>query len=237
MNLNRFGEVADFCYPVDQFGKSPDACGPYASGYIRYMGEPGKGPTGKPSDIDQWAFNMYTKYIGPDISTNTNGTDVLHMYAMLADAGYYIKCAFLQLDLTVAAMKQSIALGRPVVVAAAETGMHDMDNGNKVDYSWTPSGSHIVTISGVRGDGALLVRDPANIGATGQRGSGPAATHDGPLAYNPATFGPIVSATSIITPWELNGVLKADTAALHNALAPLGIFAQAVLDALKLTSS
>lgn len=249
VQLNKFGEVADFTYPVNQFfdgTTSEDACGPYSTGYIKYMGAPGTGTKGITKDIDAWAFAMYTKYIGPDIKSNHNGTDVPQLYAMLKDAAITTRLEFNPLALTVDAIKQSIAIGRPVIVAAAETGMHDVDNGNKVDYSWTPSGNHIIVVSGVRADGALLVRDPANIGATGQRGSGDAATHSGPVAYSPTMFGPIVSVTAITPYWQLTPAPTPTPVslplplppvqtnqALRAALAPLVPIAQAILDAYK----
>lgn len=215
--LNKYNEVADFCYPVDQFSAktSQYACGPYGTGYIKYMGYPGKGPTGTPADIDRWAFKMYTRYIGPDIPSDTNGTSVGQLYQMLGDAQQeafpLVPFAFVQAPATVAAIKQSLSIGRPCIVAAAETGMHDIDNAEKVDYAWTPSGNHIIVISGIRpSDGAFAVRDPANIGATGQRGSGPANVHDGPVFYDPAKFGPIASVTSIIPAWLMSQTVQWD---------------------------
>lgn len=193
--LNKYGEVCDVVWPVNQFyngSRSQYACGPYGCALYKYMGQPNQGPTGVLSDIDQTAYTLYTTYIGPDVPSDQNGTNIPEFYQMLADCNLL----FYKMPLTVSAIQQSISFGRPVLVSAAETGMHDVNSGDRVDYAWTPSGNHIIAVTGVDANGNLLVRDYANIASNGPRGPQP-------MTYDASKFGPIESVTSIVPFWEL----------------------------------
>lgn len=120
------------------------------------------------------------------------GTKLFQAYQMLADC----HVAFYKINSSTASIIQTLASGWPVLVSASETGMHDINNGGKVDYSWTPAGNHTIVVTGVDVNNNLLVRDYANIASNGPRGPQP-------MTYDAAKFGPIEWAVSIVPFWEM----------------------------------
>lgn len=187
--LNSHGEVGDFL-DVSQFivSRSAYECVAYAAALCRYAGEPGHGPIGTVLQASNLAQYFYGKEEGSNLASNTNGMDLDHMYNMLQGMGltYHIAPPTLQY------VKAWLAVGYPVLICGAETGMYDIGLGDIVPYSWEPTGNHAVVASGVTSDGNLLVHDTANIGPNGVR--------TGPRIYDASKL-QLVSATAIAVPW------------------------------------
>jgi hypothetical protein len=88
-------------------------------------------------------------------------------------------------------------LSYPVLVAGAETGFYDIGPGDIVPYPWTPSGSHIIVLTGVTADGNFWVRDAANVTDL----SNPNALRLGPRKYDARRL-QLSSATAVVPPWK-----------------------------------
>ena len=82
------GCVADlqFVYQVE-WNESPTECGPYTASLLKYAGLPGKGPTGSAEQVDQFADQEYSIYIGPNTNTDFNGSSIENMHQFFHDAG------------------------------------------------------------------------------------------------------------------------------------------------------
>lgn len=187
--LNSKGEVADFLN-VNQFipGRSAYECVAYSAALIKYCGQPGHGPTGTVQEASNLAQYYYGLEEGGNSAANTNGMSLLAEYDMLHRMGL----TYQQLSPMVAAVKNALTAIGPVMLCGAETGMYDVDLGDRIPYSWTPSGNHCIVVSGVASDGNLLVHDCASIAPSGVR--------PGPRRYDQAKL-QIVSATAIHVPW------------------------------------
>jgi hypothetical protein len=187
--LNSHGEIADFL-DINQFiiSRSAYECVAYAAVLCKYCGEPGHGPSGAVLQASNLAQYWYGREEGNTLASNTNGMSLDAMYSMLHGMGlsYHIAPPTLQY------VKAWLAVGYPVMLCGAETGMVDIGLGDVVPYGWTPSGNHCIVASGVTADGNLLVHDTANIGPTGVR--------TGPRTYDANRLS-LVSATAIAVPW------------------------------------
>jgi hypothetical protein len=204
VQLNTRGEVADFVNE-SQFeqGESAYECVAFSAALIKYAGQPGKGPTGTGEQVDQTADFWYGKLEGSYAASNTNGMSLDAEYMMLRGMGLPFK----PLAPSVAAIKGALQQGYPVMLCGAETGMHDLDLGGRVPYSWTPSGNHCIVACGIASDGNLLVRDTASIAPGGVR--------PGPRRYLASAL-QIVSATAIIVPWEVTTMIDITTPGVSN---------------------
>jgi hypothetical protein len=124
-------------------------------------------------------------------------------YSMLDGMGmHYQACAA-----NVPAVKEALQKGYPLIICGAETGMHDLELGGAVPYSWTPTGNHAIVASGIAPDGNLLVHDCASVSSSGVR--------PGPRHYD-ATKLQLVSATAIIPSWLEDIVIDLNTPGVGN---------------------
>ena len=195
ITLNQHGEVADFVNE-SQFegGESAFECVAFSAALCKYAGQPGHGPTGTGEGVDQLADYWYTNLEGDNTASNTNGMSSQDEYTMLQGMGL----AFHPIAITgenthdVASVKAWLRYGFPVMICGAESGMFDMDLGDVVPYSWTPTGNHCIVASGIAPDGNLLVRDTASIAPNGVR--------PGPRRYDAGKL-ELVSATAIAMHW------------------------------------
>jgi hypothetical protein len=92
------------------------------------------------------------------------------------------------------AIRAWLRRGYPVLIAANEQAIHDLDVGDAVPYPWPPSGSHIIIASGLDGVN-LICRDSANIVP-------PNTLRPQPRRYDAALLAAgLVHATVIVPPW------------------------------------
>ncbi|MGZ3624431.1 MAG: C39 family peptidase [Ktedonobacteraceae bacterium] len=168
IKLNARGEVADF-QDASQFepDESEFECGEFAVAIVKFAGSPGKGATGTQEKIDQIADAFYTRYVGPDVAGDTQGTSIDVMHKMIKDCGLEYNDlpemnSTSQQSSDIAHMKATLAQGYPLIATIIEASVVDLDLG-KNPYSWGPSGTHIIVYTGIARDGNVLVRDAANI--------------------------------------------------------------------------
>ena len=115
--------------------------------------------------VDQTADTLYVKFDGPNSRTNTNGMSLEAWYACLKD----LSVEYQPLATSEPAISSALGDGRAVCVTIDETSVFDLECG-RVPYSWPPSGTHIVTITGIdQAEKAWKVVDTANIGPQGLR--------------------------------------------------------------------
>jgi LysM repeat protein len=188
-----FHEVASYVNE-SQFepGESAYECGFFAVALNHYAGKPGEKPTGTGEQVDEWADIWYSHCDGADTSKNTNGMTLWQLYYVLSRAGLHYQ-GYVPFDKTNVKewVKAWIRLGYPVIVAVDEKTVYDLELGDKVPYSWKPTGSHIITVSGLDGEN-FLVRDPASIAPSGVR-PGPRIVDGSRLS--------IISATAVFLSW------------------------------------
>lgn len=149
-------------------GESQDRCGPWSVAELRYAGPPTKGPTGSSEDIHRWAHIEYEKYIGPDITSDQNGSSVENMHQFMADT----KLHYWDIDAItpassrandIARIKRALDSGYPVLVTVNELSVIRKDGSNP--YPWQPGlgpVNHVFTIVGHTSDGFFLVADELN---------------------------------------------------------------------------
>lgn len=172
--LNAHGEVADFAN-VSQFEPQESAyeCVAFSVAICHFAGQPGKGPTGSNENIDQMADTWYAKLTGSFGAGNTQGLSTAQQEQIIIGVGNRYQelpiSANSQHDIDIANVKGALQRGYPVLLCGAETGMYDIGLGDKVPYSWTPTGSHCIVATGIGSDGNLLVQDPANVDNSGPR--------------------------------------------------------------------
>ena len=172
--LNAHREVADF-QNVSQFEpqKSAYECVAFSVAMCRFAGQAGKGPTGSNEDIGQLAETWYAKLTGSSRADNTQGLSTAQEEQIIVGVGNRYQelpiSANSQHDSDIANVKGALKRGYPVLLCGAETGMYDIGLGDRVPYSWTPTGSHCIVATGIASDGNLLVRDPANVDNSGPR--------------------------------------------------------------------
>lgn len=159
--LNSKGEIADFV-DVSQFesNESEFACGYFAAGECKFAGAPGKGPTGTPEQLDQWADSQG--------GATTGGVSIEDMHTLFHAAGLHYWDTDIapttQQSHDLATIKAALQHGYAVVATVAETSVYDMDlGGNPYAPNWTPSGNHVFTYTGIASDGNLLVHDTAAV--------------------------------------------------------------------------
>jgi hypothetical protein len=174
ITLSATKEVGEFLN-INQFesGESAYECVAYSVAICRYAGEVGKGATGSSEDIDQLADSWYAKFTGSDAASNMQGLSVQQEEQMIRGVGNHFQelpiSANSQHDSDLANIKGALKRGYPVLICGAETGMYDIGLGDRVPYSWTPTGNHCIVATGIAPDGNLLVRDPANVDNSGPR--------------------------------------------------------------------
>ena len=172
--LNAHGEVADFPI-VSQFEPQESAyeCVAFSVAICRFAGQAGKGPAGVNEDVDQLADTWYGKLTGSFGAGNTQGLSTAQEEQIIVGVGNHYQelpiSASSQHDSNIANVKGALKRGYPVLICGAETGMYDLGLGDRVPYSWTPTGSHCIVAAGIASDGNLLVRDPANVDNSGPR--------------------------------------------------------------------
>jgi hypothetical protein len=194
--LNSRHEVADFL-DTSQFlpGRSAYECVFYAAALLKYCGEPGRGATGSAVAASNLAQYWYGREEGSTAATNTNGASLDTEYQVLQALGLQYHPLELHGDnhADIALVKEWLSRGCPLLICGAETGMHDLALGDRVPYSWTPTGNHAIVASGIAPDGNILVHDTANVDSHGVR--------PGPRIYDASKLA-LVSATAISLPWN-----------------------------------
>lgn len=176
-------------------GRSAYECVAYSCALLKYAGEPGKGPTGSVIQASNAAQFEYGKYEGSNLASNENGMSLGAEYSVLSDLGMGDHHA---LSVTGNAahdlplIKAWLALGYPLAVCGAESGFYDVGLGDRVPYSWAPTGNHCIVVSGVDAAGYLLVHDCANVDSRGVR--------PGPRMYDGSLMR-LLSATAVHKPW------------------------------------
>lgn len=183
------GEVAKF-HQADQFlpGKSAYECGFYATYVAKSMGR--NAPTLSPQQISDLAQTAYARYNGSNSSSNMNGMSLPQLYSLLKEVGLHYQGT--KLDL--AHIQAWLRSGYPLIVAVAEPCIRDLDLGDTVPYPWTPTGNHVIVLTGLDGDN-FFARDTANIIA-------PNTLRSGPRRYDAlALTRGLVSATAVVPPW------------------------------------
>ncbi len=183
------GEVANF-NQADQFlpGRSAYECGFYATYVAKSMGQ--ATPTLAPQQIADQAQAAYARYNGSNNAANMDGMSLPQLYGLLQEVGLHYQGT--KLDL--AHIRAWLRSGYPLIVAAAEPCICDLDLGDRVPYPWTPSGNHVIVLTGLDGDN-LLARDTANIIA-------PNTLRPGPRRYDAQALARgLVSATAVVPPW------------------------------------
>lgn len=153
-------EVAGFIAPLDQFqaGKSVDMCVAFGCADIFYSSEPTSNPTATAGQIVGLAEQWYAREEGSDGAGNTNGMSIGAEYAMLDGLNLHYEA--LSGDL-VAATREALARGLPVLITGAEAGFFDVTLG-RVPYAWPPIYNHCIVASGLASNGNFYVRDYAN---------------------------------------------------------------------------
>lgn len=162
------GEVAVFVSNLDQFqsGKSAYKCAEYGVGDIYYCGPPGGVPSGTAGDIDAMASADYQQFIGADVASDTNGTSPSQLEAILSSR----HLSFTKLSVTestvhsgdILNVANALGNGVPVLVSGTEVGFVDVKMG-RVPYTWAPTGTHTIVVSGIAPSGNFLVHDYASI--------------------------------------------------------------------------
>lgn len=151
--------------------ESQDMCGPWSVAELKYAGLPGHGPNGSAQNVDDWAEAEYTKYIGPNVISNQNGSSIPNMHQFLSDAGlhWWDITAILPASTSasdLAHLYRALDAGYPVLVTVNELSVKRPDGSNP--YPWQPAmgpANHIFTIVGHRvenGVACLLVDDELN---------------------------------------------------------------------------
>ncbi len=191
--LSATGEVGDFL-DADQFqpAKTQFACGFYACAIVRAMALVGRPPTQSVPQVIAEADQWYIQYDSDDSIDNTTGMSVQQLYQLLGQISIPYQIANPDAN----TVRAWVKLGYPVVIAGAESSFYDMALGDVVPYYWTPSGNHIITITGVASDGNLLVRDTANVTDLFD----PTTLRPGPRMYD-ANKMQLVTATAVVPPW------------------------------------
>jgi len=184
-------EVASFMQ-ADQFqpAKSEFECGFFAVMMCLSMAPCGHLPTLSAAEVISRAETAYETYDGSTSSDNTAGMTLEQEYALLKEVGLHYQAT----ETTTAACLSWLAVGYPVLVAVAEASVYDEDLGHN-PYPWTPSGNHIIVLSG-ESNGNYLVRDSANCTDLFDPGS----LRPGPRTYSSHAL-LLVSATVVVPPW------------------------------------
>lgn len=191
--LSATGEVGDFL-DADQFqpAKTQFACGFYACALVKAMAPVGQPPAQSVPQVIAEADQWYIQYDGDDSIYNALGMSNQQLYQLLGQIGIPYQIANPDAN----TVRAWVKLGYPVVIAGAEAGFYDMGLGDVVPYYWTPSGNHIITITGVASDGNFLVRDTANVTDL----YNPNSLRPGPRKYDASKM-QLVIATAVVPGW------------------------------------
>jgi hypothetical protein len=178
---------------ADQFvgAHTAYACGFFAVMMCTSMAPPGQVPTKSSDKISSDALDAYARYNGDASASNSAGMSLPQLYSLLHDVGLHYQGTVLDME----HIRAWLRSGFPVIVAVAETSVHDLDLGDRVPYPWNPSGNHVIVLTGLDGD-AVLARDSANIVPPNSLRPGP-RRYDAQLLANG-----LVSATAIVPPWR-----------------------------------
>lgn len=189
---NQHGEIVDV-QEADQFQqhRTQFACGYFACAMARSMAKPGDPPTLSIQQVIADGESWYAQYNGNNSITNTAGMTLEQLYSLLAQIGLH----FQSTATDIAVVKQWVEAGYPILIAFEEGSAYDMALGRN-PYPWTPSGSHIIFVTGVTSDGNVLVRDSANCTNLYD----PNSLRPGPRIYKADALS-IVSATVAVPPW------------------------------------
>lgn len=195
VTLNSKGEVADFL-DESQFigGHSAYECVAYCASLCKFAGKPGTGPVGSVLASSNLAQYWYGREEGSNLASNTNGMSLSAEYDMLNG----ISLPYHPLPITgdnthdIGYVKAWLKFGFPVMICGHENSFFDLDLGDKIPYSWTPTGNHCLVASGIASDGNLLVHDTASIAPSGVR--------PGPRRYDASKM-VLISGTAIAEPW------------------------------------
>lgn len=192
--LNSKGEVVSVA-EADQFqpAKSQFECGYFACAIARSMAKPGDAPTLNVQQIIEKAEQWYAQYDGNDNASNTAGMTNEQEYELLKQIGLH----FQAIDPDTNQVKAWVKWGYPCLIAITETSVHDLALDGANPYPWTPTGTHIVLVTGIGADGNVLVRDSANV----TRLSDPHSLRPGPRMYDAGKL-QLVSATVVVPPWR-----------------------------------
>lgn len=187
------GEVANF---VDDnqfgFGQSQDKCGPEAVSVVWHATAPGQKNTYTSAEVHALAHDDYLKYMGPDTTSDHNGTDDQQLYDMLQEHGFKYEIG----PTSIPWVKEQLNAGLLVIIGITESSVVDNALGAN-PYNWnTTNLSHIITASGPGAGGEILVRDTANIDHNG-------IVRPGPRHYD-ANRLQLLSATAIHPNWVTN---------------------------------
>lgn len=164
--VNKHGEVADYA-DVSQFetGESAYECGFFSVFLNKATGFPDLGPIHNAEWIDEQADLAYSQYNGANGASNTSGMSVWQLFTLLGST----KQRYVWFTPNLSEIKAWLTIiGTPVLLTVQEESVYDIELG-RVPYSWSPSGSHIITVSGIAPDGNFLCRDTASIGTSGVR--------------------------------------------------------------------
>lgn len=196
--LSTTGEIADFC-DADQFqpAKTQDACGFFSVAICKAAAKVGQPCLQNTAAIIAEAEAWYAEYNGDNSISNSNGMTLQQLYQLIPEAGlHYQGINISDPDIT-NLLRAWVRAGYPVIIAGGEAGMYDLGLGDKVPYYWNyQSFNHIITITGVKSDGSVLVRDSANVTDL----FNPNSLRPGPRNYDPTRF-QLVSATAVVLPW------------------------------------
>lgn len=192
--LTASGEIATF-RDVDQFqpAKTQFACGFFSCALVKAMAPVGQAPVQTVSEMIAEAEQWYAQDNGDDALSNTNGMTLQQLYDLIVQIGLHFQAAHTDAQ----TLRAWLRLGYPVLVAGAETGFYDLGLGDRVPYPWTPSGSHIIVLTGIAADGNFLVRDAANVTDL----SNPNTLRPGPRTYDASRF-QLSSATAVVPSWR-----------------------------------
>ena len=194
ISLSASGEIATF-RDVDQFqpAKTQFACGFFSCALVKAMAPIGQTAAQSVAEMIVEAEQWYAQDNGNNALSNTNGMTLQQLYDLIVQIGLHFQAS----STDVPTLRAWLNLGYPVLVAGAETGFYDMGLGDRVPYPWTPSGSHIIVLTGVAADGHFLVRDAANVTDL----FNPNALRPGPRKYDARRL-QLSSATAVVPPWK-----------------------------------
>lgn len=193
VDLSPTGEIASFL-DVNQF--QPDrtqfACGFFACAIVRSMSPVHQQPTQTAQEMIAEAEQWYAQFDGDNSMRNMDGMSLQQLYDLLAQIGLHYRASATNSDV----LRAWLRLGYPVIVACAESSIHDLTLDDGVPYPWHPSGNHIIVLTGVTPDDNFLARDSANVTDL----YNPNSLRPGPRRYDAAKL-QLVSATVIFPAW------------------------------------
>jgi len=156
-------------------GEAQTLCGPWTVAALKYAGLPGKGAlasgAGHENPIDDFAEVEFTKYIGPNVTSNQMGSSIENMHQFFHDAGnlHYFDIDSIN-DSSQQAddndrIRRAVQAGYPLAVTVHEPSVISKRLG-RCPYSWQPALgdiTHVIPVIGVDKDGDFIVGDQANV--------------------------------------------------------------------------